>query len=117
MLLAINLLVRTMSPIQHAPQVDSLIEALVNQPILAVSVVVLLTWASHSSPAVVFASVSLVKSSVIAPEAALVLVLGANLGGTVPAFLETESPSARRLPLGNMLIRAVGVWSPCLPFI
>jgi phosphate:Na+ symporter len=119
MLLALNLLVRTMSPIQHTPEVGSLIAALVNQPILAIALAGLLTWACHSSVAVVLLIVSLVKSGVVAPEAGLVLVLGANLGATVPAFLEAESPTARRLPLGNMLIRAIGciVAIPFLPFI
>jgi phosphate:Na+ symporter len=49
----------------------------------------------------------------------LLLVLGANLGATFPALLQSATAQARRLALGNMLIRAVGcvVTFPMLPFI
>jgi phosphate:Na+ symporter len=116
MLLALRLLESTMSPIQHAAEVRSLIGALVNQPVMAVVLAALLTWACHSSVAVVLLIVSLVKSDMIAPEPALVLVLGANLGATIPAFLEAQSPAARRLPLGNMLVRAFGCIA-AIPFL
>jgi phosphate:Na+ symporter len=62
----------------------------------------------HSSVAIVLLIVSLIRSGVIGAEPALALVLGANLGATFPPLLEARSPIARRLPLGNMLIRATG---------
>ncbi len=119
MLLALNLLVRTMSPIEKAPELGTVLEALVNQPVLALVLAALLTWACHSSVAVVLLILSLVKSDMLAPAPALVLVLGANFGATVPALLEAGSPSARRLPLGNILIRAAGciLALPLLPYI
>jgi phosphate:Na+ symporter len=42
--------------------------------------------------------------------AAIALVLGANLGGTIPPLLEAPSadPPARRLPVGNFAFRAIG---------
>jgi phosphate:Na+ symporter len=108
MLLALNLLVRTMTPIGRAPEVPAIMHALANQPVLALVAAALLTWACHSSVAIVLLIVSLAKSGVLAPTAAMVLVLGANQGATIPSFLEADSPVARRLPLGNMMIRAVG---------
>jgi len=36
-------------------------------------------------------------------------VLGANLGGAMPALVHASTPVARRLPLGNLLVRLTGV--------
>jgi phosphate:Na+ symporter len=116
MLLALNLLIHTMSPIERAPELGAIIAALINQPVLAIVLAALLTWACHSSVAVVLLILSLVKSGILAPAPALVLVLGANLGATVPPLLEAGSAPARRLPLGNMLVRAAGT-IVALPFL
>jgi phosphate:Na+ symporter len=119
MLLALNLLVRTMSPIKQVPQLGAIVGVLVTQPVLMIALSALLTWACHSSVAVVLLILSLVKSDVLAPAPALLLVLGANLGATFPALLESGTAQARRLPLGNLLVRGVGaiVVLPMLPFI
>jgi phosphate:Na+ symporter len=55
---------------------------------------------------------SVAYSHFVTPEAALALVLGANLGSAINPLLEAGSsgdPSSRRLPVGNMLNRLVGV--------
>ena len=46
-------------------------------------------------------------------------MLGANLGSTLPPLFEAGSAPARRLPLGNLLVRAAGciVVLPFLPAI
>jgi phosphate:Na+ symporter len=116
MLLALNLLVRTMTPIGRAPEVPAVMHALASQSVLALVLAALLTWACHSSVAIVLLIVSLAKSGVLAPTSAMVLVLGANLGATIPPLLEAGSPVARRLPLGNMIIRAVSC-VVALPFL
>jgi len=56
---------------------------------------------------------------VIGPTETLAMVLGANLGGAMPPLLHASTPEARRLPLGNLLVRLVGVllvlpWLPAL---
>lgn len=92
---------------------------LAGDPILALGVAVPLTWACHSSVAVVLLVMSLAGAQVVPPATALALVLGANLGGTLPPLFEAGSMAARRLPLGNTLIRAAGcfVALPLLPYI
>jgi len=55
-------------------------------------------------------------SHIVGPTGALALVLGANLGGALPALLNASTRAARRLPLGNLLVRATGVVS-ALPFL
>jgi phosphate:Na+ symporter len=79
----------------------------------------LLTWACHSSIAIVLLVGSFEASHVVGPTGALALVLGANLGGALPPLLDAATPAARRLPLGNLLVRLAGalVALPLLPQI
>jgi phosphate:Na+ symporter len=108
MLLALHLLVATMASLEKGPQLREIVETLSSVPLLALLAAAIVTFLSHSSVAIVLLIVSLVESSVIGVTPALALLLGANLGATFPAFLEASSSTARRLPLGNMLIRAAG---------
>ena len=50
----------------------------------------LLTWAAHSSAAVVLFIMSLAYSHFITPVAALALVLGANLGAAIKQGLTSR---------------------------
>jgi phosphate:Na+ symporter len=62
---------------------------------------------------------SLAYSHFVTPAAALALVLGANLGSAVNPLLEGTSsadPASRRVPLGNLLNRVIGV-GVTLPFV
>jgi phosphate:Na+ symporter len=108
MLLALAGLTRTLAPIESAPALRAILHALGDQSLLLVLIAAALTWACHSSVAVVLLVVSLVANRVVGPAPALALVLGANLGATLPAVIEAGSPSARRLPMGNMLVRLAG---------
>jgi phosphate:Na+ symporter len=117
MLLALAGLTRTLIPIESAPALRAILRALNDQSFLLVAIGAALTWACHSSVAVVLLVVSLVANQVIAPTPALALVLGANIGATLPSLIEAGSPVARRLPLGNTLVRLAGcaVALPLLP--
>jgi phosphate:Na+ symporter len=116
MLLALGALGRTLVPVETAPPLRAVLEALTGEPVLAVLIAGALTWACHSSVAVVLLIASLAVSGVIAPAASLALVLGANLGGTLPPLFEAGTGMARRLPLGNLLVRAAGC-AVVLPFL
>jgi phosphate:Na+ symporter len=116
MLLALHLLVLTMAPMENAQLLRQGMRALAGEPVIAMLVAALLTWACHSSVAVVLLIVSLATGGVVDAPGALALVLGANLGGTLPALLEAGTPVARRLPLGNLLVRAFGCLV-CLPLL
>ena len=109
MLMALALLQRTLAPIEHTPLLRTFVESLATDPILAVLLAALLTWGCHSSVVVVLVVGSLAASHVIGPTETLALVLGANLGGAMPPLLHASTPEARRLPLGNLLVRLVGV--------
>jgi phosphate:Na+ symporter len=72
----------------------------------------LLTWAAHSSVAIVLFIISLATKGVVPVDAAFALVLGANLGTAINPLLEGprgDDPAAKRLPLGNLIGRILGV--------
>jgi phosphate:Na+ symporter len=55
---------------------------------------------------------SLATQSVVPPQAAFALVLGANLGSALNPLLEGstgDDPAAKRVPVGNLLNRLIGV--------
>lgn len=116
MLLALHLLVLTMAPMENAQLLKAGMQALADEPVIAMLVAAALTWMCHSSVAVVLLIVSLATGGVIDASGALALILGANLGSTLPALLEAHTPVARRLPLGNLLVRAFGC-VVCLPLL
>ncbi|PMU82810.1 Na/Pi cotransporter, partial [Pseudomonas sp. GP01-A4] len=72
------------APIENAPLLKNVLAAIGNEPLLAVLVATLLTWACHSSVAVVLLIVSLTASQTVSPIGALAFVVGANIGGTLP---------------------------------
>jgi phosphate:Na+ symporter len=119
MLLALGALVHTLEPVETAPALRAVLGSLADEPVLAVLIAAALTWACHSSVAVVLLIGSLAASGVVAPAGSLALVLGANLGSALPPLFEAGSATARRLPLGNLLMRAAGcvVVLPFLPQI
>src|SRR2546429_2228683 len=116
MLMALAGLVRTLGPLEGIPLLRSVMGALAGDPILGALVAAALTWACHSSIAIVLLVATFAATHVVDPTAALALVLGANLGGALPALVDASTPAARRLPLGNLLVRTVGVVL-ALPFL
>jgi phosphate:Na+ symporter len=110
MLLALHQLVSTIEPVETAPALKLVLGALTGEPLLDFALAAILTWAAHSSIAVMVLIASLAATGVVTLPAAIALVLGANLGGTIPPVLEAPQtdPAGRRLPIGNMSIRAVG---------
>jgi phosphate:Na+ symporter len=116
MLMALAGLLHTLGPIENTPLLRPVVGSLDGDPVLAVLVAAALTWACHSSIAIVLLVASLAVTHVVGPTGALALVLGANLGGALPALMHASTPAARRLPLGNLLVRAVGV-ALALPFL
>ena len=118
MLFALGLMTQALHAAESGATFPLVMSGLAGDPILALGVAALLTWACHSSVAVVLLVMSLAGAQVVPPATALALVLGANLGGTLPPLFEAGSMAARRLPLGNTLIRAAGcfVALPLLPY-
>jgi phosphate:Na+ symporter len=116
MLMALAGLVHTLGPLENSPMLRPLMGSLSGDPVLALLIAALMTWACHSSIAMVLLVGSFEAGHVVGPTGALALVLGANLGGALPALLNASPGIARRLPLGNLLVRASGVLL-ALPFL
>jgi phosphate:Na+ symporter len=116
MLMALAGLVHTLGPLENTPLLRSVMGALAGDAVLAALVAAALTWACHSSIAIVLLVATFAATHVVDPIGALALVLGANLGGGLPALVDASTSAARRLPLGNLLVRTVGVVL-ALPFL
>ena len=111
MLIALNDLLALMTPYEDVPSLRLLMGSLATQPVLDVILAAGLTWLAHSSVATVLLIVSLAANQVVPPDCAFALVLGANLGSALNPLIEGSNggdPVARRLPMGNLLNRAVG---------
>jgi phosphate:Na+ symporter len=118
-LLALHILVDTLAPAEQAPAARVLLGAITHDPVLCILIAAVLTWAAHSSVAVVLVVMSLAYSHFVTADAALALVLGANLGSAINPLLEggiRGDPASRRLPLGNLVNRLVGILI-ALPFL
>ena len=112
MMIALHQLLALVTPYEDVPSLRLLLGAVATQPILDVIVAAALTWAAHSSVAVVLLVMSFVANGVVPPHAAFALVLGANLGTALNPLLESlggGDPVAKRLPVGNLLNRIAGV--------
>jgi phosphate:Na+ symporter len=119
MLLALHILIDSLAPAEEAPQVRTLIAIFTSQPVLCILLAAILTWAAHSSVAVVTLVMSLAYSHFVTAQAALALVLGANLGSAINPIVEgskPDNPANLRLPVGNLLNRIIGVLIT-LPFL
>ncbi len=111
MLIALSQLLTLLAPYEDVPSLRVLLGAVATVPVIGVIVAAAFTWAAHSSVAVVLLIMSFAAQGVVPPEAAFALVLGANLGTALNPLFEagsTGDPLAKRLPIGNLLNRAVG---------
>jgi phosphate:Na+ symporter len=108
--LALQLIVDATRPLTESPAVRALLAELPNEVLLDIVVGAVLTVLSYSSLAIVLLTATLATAGMLPTTVALGLVIGANLGSGVLAVLATSGASAevRRLPLGNLLFKAVG---------
>ena len=112
LLMALRQFVGLLDPFEDAPSLRLLLGAVATQPVLDVILAAGLTWAAHSSVAIVLLAMSFAAKGVVPPHAAFALVLGANLGTAINPVLEGgagDDPAARRLPMGNLINRVIGV--------
>jgi phosphate:Na+ symporter len=111
-LMALFQLVSVLTSYEDVPSLRLLMGTLSSQPIIDVIVAAGLAWAAHSSVAVVLVIMSMASKGTVSPDAAYALVLGANLGTAINPVLEGATgpdPAAKRLPLGNLVNRLLGV--------
>jgi phosphate:Na+ symporter len=119
MLLALHIFLGALATTKSLPISRALLGAVTSQPILCLVLVAAVTWAAHSSVAVVLVVMSLGATHLVPPAAVLAMVLGANVGSALNPLIETGQRgnlASRRLPIGNLLTRVVGC-ALVLPFL
>jgi phosphate:Na+ symporter len=112
MLMALHNFIALLAPYEDVPSLRLLLGAISTQPLLDVILAAGLTWAAHSSVAVVLVIMSFAAQGTVPPQAAFALVLGANLGTAINPILEGvtgNDQAAKRLPIGNFVNRLIGV--------
>ncbi len=111
MLFALRFILLSAEPLRQSVVLQDILVSLESEPILAVLLVAVLAWITHSSLATVLLISSLVSSGVVPLILGVYLVLGANLGGTIPPIIATLKSGivARRVTLGNAAIKTIAV--------
>jgi len=121
MLLALHQVISLAEPLLSSDTFQGILAAIGDEPAPLLLLGALTAWLSYSSMASVLLIVSLAGVHVINLHTGLALVLGANLGGVIPQFVATlgSRPEVRRIPLGNLLRKALGVLAAlaALPYL
>jgi phosphate:Na+ symporter len=110
MFLALKILKDSSEPLYVSPVAQILFGVLNDAPLLGAIIAAVITLMASSSLAVILLIVSLAAHDVVSASLAIALVLGANVGGTMVPILANAmlGPVARRVPLGNAVIRLLG---------
>ena len=110
-ILALQLIVEAAGPITHAQGVKVLFASLTGDILLDALVGALFAMISYSSLAAVLLTATLAGAGVIGLHVAIGLVIGANIGSGVLAFLSTNMQNAagRQVALGSLLYKLIGL--------
>ncbi|MBD9595006.1 MULTISPECIES: Na/Pi cotransporter family protein [unclassified Ensifer] len=110
MLLSLHLIGGATEPLRTSAALSAFFGMLDNAWPVALVISAGLAALASSSLTVVVLILSLATSASLSTGPLIALVLGANLGGAVPPVLATfkAAASARRVALGNLIVRAVG---------
>lgn len=111
MLFALRFIVQAVEPIQQSEVLQDIFGALQGEPLLAVMVAAIIALMTYSSLATVLLIASLVFSGAIPVDLGVLLVLGANLGGTLPPVFSTLQSGviARQITAGNAVAKGMMV--------
>ena len=110
-ILALQLIVEAAAPITHAQGVKVMFASLTGDILLDALVGALFAMVSYSSLAAVLLTATLAGADVISLPVAIGLVIGANIGSGVLAFLSTSMQNAagRQVALGSLLYKLIGL--------
>ena len=106
-LLSLSMIGQATEPLRDGVALPAVIRHLQGDPLTAFVVVAALTWAMHSSVAMVLLLAMLAQGGLLPMQAAVPMLMGANFGAGLIALWLSRSMSApaRRVPLGNLLLR------------
>ncbi len=122
MLLALGRLLIIITPYEDVPSLRLLLGSITTVPMIGILVGAALSWAAHSSVAIVLLVMSFTTKGVISYDAAIALVVGANVGSALNPVLESPDGGDRtgkQVAIGNLLNRLVGaaITLPLIPWI
>ena len=111
LLLALTMIGHGAEELGRSNVLHVVMQAVAGEPLLAIVAGALLTWLAYSSLAMILLVATLASSDLLTPAALFPIVLGINLGAALPAITATiaEPRVARRIPLGNLIFRLLGV--------
>lgn len=109
--LALQLIVEAATPITHAQGVKVLFASLTGDILLDALLGAVFAMVSYSSLAAVLLTATLAESGVIGLPVAIGLVIGANIGSGLLAFLSTsmQNTAGRQVALGSLLYKLIGL--------
>lgn len=109
MLMALGIIREATIPMGESETLPLLLAPLQNEPVIAILVAAIITYAMHSSISAILLFATLAASGVFTLELALYFVIGANIGvGLIPLVaVMRDVPQAVQVPLGNLIMRFV----------
>jgi phosphate:Na+ symporter len=118
LLLALTMIGQGARELGNSNVLRVVMQAVADEALLAIVAGALLTWLAYSSLAMILLVATLASSDLLAATALFPIVLGINLGAALPAITATitERRVARRIPVGNLIFRFLGVLL-ALPFL
>jgi phosphate:Na+ symporter len=110
-LFALHQFLTLLDPVTSNPLTREFLDALSSHIVFIMLLGAVLSWAAHSSVAIVLLAMSLATNGALTVAGGIALALGANLGTASNPVLEgrAHDPASKRLPMGNLLNRALGV--------
>lgn len=108
-LLSLRLIGQATAPLRDAPMLPGIVAYLAGDPLTAFMLAAGFTWIIHSSVAFILLVATFATQGLVPFELGAALVLGANLGSGLIAFILTRAgtSAARRITSGNLIFRAL----------
>ncbi len=117
-LMALTYIRQGADPLKQSDVLPLVLDALSEDAFFAAFLGAILAWICHSSLAVVMLLVTLVSAHALPVDVAVVMVLGVNIGGVMPAFIASfrDGVAAVRITAADILMR-IALVAALFPFI
>jgi phosphate:Na+ symporter len=117
LLLSIQVLSGAVAPLKTSVEVKEIMQVLENHPIWIVFFTILLKQLLQSATATIGIALTLCAQQVLPLNAAVAVVIGANIGIAVTALIAGYARTeTKRMAVGNLLFKLAGA-AVCLPFL
>ena len=122
MLIALSRLLEVVTHYEDVPSLKLLMARIATDPVISALFGAMMAWAAHSSVAIGLLVMSLTGKGVLPLNAAIALMIGANIGTAINPLLEGSrgaDVAGRRVAVGNLATRLTGavVIMPLVPWI